>query len=131
MLGPEGQFATKEQTEECLGALGAVQDALYVLNGKWKLPIIIALGEGNKRFGELQKTVKGISAKVLSHELKHLELNEFIRRHVYNTMPVSVEYELTAYSATLHNVIESLREWGMQHRQRIRTHAKEKKAVGV
>ncbi|SEL05592.1 transcriptional regulator, HxlR family [Chitinophaga rupis] len=131
MLGPEGQFATKEQTEECRGALSAVQDALYVLNGKWKLPIIIALGEGNKRFGELQKAVKGISAKVLSHELKHLELNEFIRRHVYNTMPVSVEYELTPYSATLRNVIESLREWGTQHRHKIRARTKEKKAVGV
>ena len=58
----------KPNAEECLGALGAVQDALYVLNGKWKIPIIIALGEGHKRFGELQKAVKGISAKVLSHE---------------------------------------------------------------
>ena len=121
----------KHNPEACRSAVGAVQDALYVLNGKWKLPIIIALREGNKRFGELQKTVKGISAKVLSHELKHLEMNEFIIRHVYDTMPVTVEYELTAYADTLDNVISSLRDWGARHRQQIRTSSKEKKAVAV
>lgn len=121
----------KPNAEECMGALGAVQDALYVLNGKWKIPIIIALGEGHKRFGELQKAVKGISAKVLSHELKHLEINEFIERRVYDTMPVTVEYELTPYSDTLGHVIESLRKWGEAHRNKIRSRAKEKKAVAV
>lgn len=121
----------KPNSEECMGALGAVQDALYVLNGKWKIPIIIALREGHKRFGELQKAVKGISAKVLSHELKHLEMNDFIERRVYDTMPVMVEYELTPYSDTLGHVIESLREWGQAHRHKIRNREKEKKAVAV
>jgi len=121
----------KPNAEECLGALGAVQDALYVLNGKWKIPIIIALGEGHKRFGELQKAVKGISAKVLSHELKHLEMNDFIERKVYDTIPVMVEYELTPYSDTLGDVIGALREWGEAHRNKIRNSAKEKKAVAV
>ncbi|KAA2245850.1 helix-turn-helix transcriptional regulator [Chitinophaga agrisoli] len=117
--------------DECRSAVGSVQDALYVLNGKWKLPIIIALREGNKRFGELQRVVHGISAKVLSHELKHLELNQFIQRRVYDTMPVTVEYELTPYSDTLNNVIYALKEWGEQHRQYIRTGVKEKKAMAV
>ena len=121
----------KPNAEKCLSALGAVQDALYVLNGKWKLPIIIALREGNKRFGELQKAVKGISAKVLSHELKHLEINDFIERKVYDTMPVTVEYELTPYSDTLGNVIGALKEWGEAHRHKIRNSAKEKKAEAV
>jgi DNA-binding HxlR family transcriptional regulator len=121
----------KTNSEECMSALSAVQDALYVLNGKWKLPIIIALREGHKRFGELQKAVKGISAKVLSHELKHLEMNDFIERKVYDTMPVTVEYELTPYSETLGHVIESLREWGVAHRHKIRNREKEKKAVAV
>lgn len=121
----------KPHTEECLSALGAVQDALYVLNGKWKIPIIIALGEGNKRFGELQRVVKGISAKVLSHELKHLEINDFIERKVYDTIPVTVEYELTPYADTLGHVIEALRSWGDAHRHKIRNREKEKKAVAV
>lgn len=121
----------RPNSEECISALAAVQDALYVLNGKWKIPIIIALREGHKRFGELQKAVKGISAKVLSHELKHLEMNDFIERRVYDTIPVTVEYELTPYSDTLGHVIESLREWGAAHRDKIRNSAKEKKAVAV
>src|SRR3954471_14676157 len=100
----------------CTGALAAVQDALYVLNGKWKIPIIVALSEGNKRFGELQRAVTGIAPKVLSNELKMLELNGFVVRRVYDTIPVSVEYELLEYSNTLNSVIEALKKWGEQHR---------------
>lgn len=104
---------------ECTQSLQAVQDALYVLNGKWKLPIIIALSNGPKRFRELQRLVTGITAKVLSKELKELEMNEFALRHVYATMPVTVEYELTEYSRSLDSVIRALRDWGIQHRARI------------
>lgn len=111
-------------SETCRASLDAVQDALYVLNGKWKLPIIIALSEGKKRFGEIQKTVKGIAPKVLSSELKTLELNGFVKRHVHNEFPVLVEYELTEYSDTLENVIGALRDWGMQHKDKIRAEYK-------
>lgn len=105
---------------EACTALSAVQDALYVLNGKWKLPIIVALSSGNKRFNELQKTVKGIAAKVLSHELKEMELNGLVVRRVYSTTPVVIEYELTDYSNTLGHVVDALREWGTMHREKIR-----------
>jgi DNA-binding HxlR family transcriptional regulator len=114
---------------ECQSALGAVQDALYVLNGKWKLPIIVALSEGNKRFGELQRAVKGIAPKVLSNELKTLELNGFVVRRVYDTIPVSVEYELLEYSNSLEKVIVALQEWGEQHRNKIRSEAKKRKTT--
>ena len=76
---------------QCQASLDAVQDALYVLHGKWKLPIIIALSEGRKRFGEIQKAVKGIAPKVLSSELKTMELNGFVTRHVHNEFPVLVD----------------------------------------
>ena len=112
----------KEQptATQCLRAMSAVQDALYVLHGKWKLPIIISLVEGNKRFNEIQKSVSGIAPKVLSNELKTLELNGFVVRHVHDDYPVSVEYELTAYADTLEHVIIALRDWGTQHREKIR-----------
>src|SRR5689334_14924283 len=97
---------------ECAKNLSAVGDALYAIGGKWKLPIIIALKDGNKRFNELQRTIVGISAKVLSNELKELELNGFVRRNVYTRMPVVVEYELTEYSDTLGEVLHALKEWG-------------------
>lgn len=113
-------FKQKKSAAECQSSLDAVQDALYVLNGKWKLPIIIALSEGKRRFGEIQKSVKGIAPKVLSSELKTLELNGFVVRNVQNEFPVLVEYELTEYSNTLEEVITALRDWGAQHRDKIR-----------
>ncbi len=117
--------------ETCQTALGAVQDALYVLHGKWKLPIIIALKDGSKRFGEIQKNVAGIAPKVLSSELKLLELNGFVVRKVYNEFPVLVEYELTEYSSSLENVITALRDWGLQHRDKIRADYKKQKSKRV
>ena len=117
--------------ESCQSSLGAVQDALYVLNGKWKLPIIIALNEGNKRFGEIQKNVAGIAPKVLSAELKTLELNGFVIRKVYNEFPVLVEYELTDYSNSLENVITALRDWGLQHKDKLREEYKKKRGKKI
>lgn len=109
----------------CEAHLSAVGDALYVLGGKWKLRIIIALSEGGKRFNELQRTVEGISARVLSNELKELEMNGFIKRNIYDSTPVAVEYERTPYSDTLHEVVTALSKWGAMHRQNIKQQAKE------
>jgi len=103
----------------CATKLLAVRDALDILGGKWKIHIISSLGFGNKRFKELQRDVNGIAAKMLSKELKELELNELVTRTVYDTKPVSVEYELTDYGKSLDKVIEELINWGLQHRKRI------------
>jgi len=106
-------------SEACQASVGAVKDALYVLSGKWKLPLIIALSSGPKRFNELQKVLGEITPKILSKELKELELNEFVERKVYATTPVTVTYELTPYSRSLDKVMNELRDWGMQHRKKI------------
>lgn len=118
---------SKPSREQCNAHLGAVDDALYVIGGKWKLKIIIALSDGHKRFNELQRAVEGISARVLSNELKELELNGFIDRRVYDQMPVVVEYELTEYSDTLDDLVKALVAWGTMHRQRIMQNAKKVK----
>jgi DNA-binding HxlR family transcriptional regulator len=114
--------------QECAKSLAAVGDALYAIGGKWKLPIIIALRDGNKRFNELQRTITGISAKVLSNELKELEMNGFVKRNVYTQTPVIVEYELTEYSNTLGEVLHALREWGANHRDKIKRETKLQKS---
>lgn len=106
--------------EECADSLRYVLDALYVLGGKWKLPVILCLVQSPKRFNEIQHEVSGISPKILAQELKDLELNEFITRHVMPTRPVTIMYEATAYSHTLKNVLKELGDWGFQHRERIR-----------
>ena len=87
----------KEFTDECTKVLNAVSDALYAIGGKWKLMIIIAMARGNNRFTELQKQVKGISARVLSSELKELEMNGFIVRTVNPGYPVTIDYQLHPY----------------------------------
>lgn len=111
---------TIHTAEQCNSALVAVSDALYVIGGKWRLRIIIALAEGNSRFNEIQRKLNGISAKVLSNELREMETNGLIKRNVYTDTPVVVEYVLTDYSKTLDDVIMALKNWGETHRERIR-----------
>jgi DNA-binding HxlR family transcriptional regulator len=101
-------------------SLKNVLDALYVINGKWKLAVILCLVQSPKRFNEIQNEIAGISSKVLAKELKDLELNDFITRNVYPTTPVSIIYEATGYSRTLKNVLGELGAWGEQHREKIK-----------
>ncbi len=105
--------------EACTASIMAVKDALYVLNGKWKLPLIVALNTGPMRFNDIQRALDGITPKILSKELRELEMNEFVERKVFPTKPVSVTYGLTPYSRSLDKVMEELKNWGIQHRQRI------------
>jgi DNA-binding HxlR family transcriptional regulator len=104
---------------KCKLALAPVRDALYVLNGKWKLVIMIAMLQGNRHFGQIRQAVGKISAKVLSSELKELEMNGFLVRKVHNSFPVRTEYLLTDYSTTLGPVILELQKWGLMHRETI------------
>jgi DNA-binding HxlR family transcriptional regulator len=112
---------------QCKATLNAIADALYVIGGKWKLRIIVALKDGNKRFNELHRVIDGISAKVLSTELKDLELNGFVNRNVFTGTPVMVEYELSEYSETLNEVLHSLSDWGAMHRENVRKSMKKRK----
>lgn len=115
---------------QCKATLNAIADALFVIGGKWNLRIIVALKDGNKRFNELQRLIDGISAKVLSSELKELELNGFVRRNIYTTTPVVVEYELTEYSNTLDDVLHALSSWGATHKEKIRKSMRRNEPVG-
>lgn len=114
-----GQKITYSDTQ-CAKNIDAVEDALYVLGGKWKLRIVIALESGHNRFNELQRIIKGISARVLSNELKQLELNGLLKREVHaDKTPVMVKYIPTEYAATLKDVVTALADWGQKHRKKI------------
>jgi len=97
----------------------AVRDALEVLNGTWKLQILMSLSNGPKRFKEVSKEVEGISDKMLSKELKDLEQHQLISRTVYDTFPPTVEYAQTEHTYTLYQVVTALRDWGLVHRKKI------------
>ena len=105
--------------EECTKAILPVRDALDILSGKWKLPIIISLSFGNKRFSQMAKQIPGITDKMLSKELRELEMNQLVKRKVYDSVPVVVEYSMTEYGKTLETLIQELQAWGIKHRKRI------------
>lgn len=104
---------------ECKRAMLPVRDVLELLSGKWKLPIVISLMEGNKRFSEMARDIEGITDKMLSKELRDLEANELVKRTVYDAVPVVVEYSITEYGLSLKSVINEMWKWGTQHRKRI------------
>ena len=103
----------------CTQMILPVRDALDILSGKWKLPILISLSFGNKRFKQIAREIPNITDKMLSKELRDLEMNQLVKRTVYDTLPVTVEYSMTTYGKSLEKVIEELAKWGMQHRKRI------------
>ncbi|MEQ8554978.1 MAG: helix-turn-helix domain-containing protein [Cyclobacteriaceae bacterium] len=105
--------------QACQKKMLPIQDALEILSGKWKLPILIALMFGVKRFSDLSREIPRITDRMLSKELKDLEMNKLVKRTVYDTFPVTVEYTMTEYGQSLKKVIEALGEWGEKHREKI------------
>jgi DNA-binding HxlR family transcriptional regulator len=106
-------------TETCNAHINSVKDALYVLSGKWKLPLLVALMTGPGRFKDIQRSLNDITPKMLSKELRELELNALVQRKVFNTVPVTITYELTPYSETVLPIIKALGDWGKQHRKKL------------
>jgi DNA-binding HxlR family transcriptional regulator len=99
----------------------ALLDTIYVIGGKWKMPIIFAVCTGgHQRFSEIERGVIGITSRMLARELKEMEMNKLITRTVYPETPVRIEYEVTEYCKTLVPVIQTLIDWGMLHRQKIK-----------
>lgn len=110
----------KEFQKEHKKEMMAVRDAMDVLNGKWKISIISSICYYNKRrFSDILNDVVGISNKMLSKELKELEINKLIKRTVLATQPITVQYELTKHGKTLQTIINNLTDWGIEHRKEI------------
>jgi DNA-binding HxlR family transcriptional regulator len=96
----------------------AINDTLNVLAGKWKLPIIASLVFGTKRFKELEREIPKITPRMLSKELRDLEMNGIVLRKVKNTIPVTVQYELTDSGKSFKKVMDTMVEWGWEHRMK-------------
>ncbi|MCG8500419.1 MAG: helix-turn-helix transcriptional regulator [Firmicutes bacterium] len=90
----------------------SIEKALTVLGGKWTFLIIRDLFCGTKRFGELRKSLCGISPKTLSERLKKLEDKGIIRRTAYPTIPPTVEYALTEKGESLKPIVKAMKLWG-------------------
>jgi DNA-binding HxlR family transcriptional regulator len=95
----------------------ALNDALNVISGKWKLAIVSTLLFEARRFSEIRKNLPGVTPRMISKELKELEINGIVTRTVYDTAPVLIEYELTPSGRKLNAVINKMIEWGLMHRE--------------
>lgn len=107
----------RSQVEE----LQALRDTLYFIGGKWRIPIMNSLCNGNRRFREIERSIPGITTRMLSRELKDMEMNKLVKRTVYTDIPVLIEYEPTEYCKTFDNIISEMITWGKDHRDKIIT----------
>lgn len=89
----------------------ALDAAMDVVGGKWKALILWALGERLHRFGELRRSLPGVSEKVLTQQLRELEADGIVRRTVFDETPPRVEYELTDEGAALYAALGPLGDW--------------------
>lgn len=92
-----------------------VTTTLRVIGGKWKPVILWHLHEQTMRFSELKRSLDGITQKMLTQQLRELELAKVVKRKVYPEVPPKVEYSLTPYGKTLIPVLQSMHEWGEKH----------------
>lgn len=89
-----------------------VQKTLKIIGSKWTVLILRELCDGTKRFGELEKSLPGISSKTLSLRLKQLQKNAILKKHIFPVIPPKVEYSLTEKGKSLKAIITSMHTWG-------------------
>lgn len=111
----DNQTIVRNEAQE----IQALQDTLYVIGGKWRLPIMNSLCNGNTRFREIERSIPGITTRMLSKELKELELNGIISRTVQGTSPVLVAYKTTDYCTTFSAILLEMIKWGIEHKKHI------------
>jgi len=96
-----------------------VEVALMFVDNKWKLLIVRDLMEGTKRFGELRKSLGGISQKVLTQHLRAMEASGLVCRQVFAEVPPRVEYSLTELGRSLEDVHNAMYRWGEEYQKNL------------
>ncbi len=118
MISTEKKQVETRQSQ-CPRSVVAIYDALEALHGRWKLLIIHSVLFEPKRFKQISREVDGITDKMLSKELKDLEMNQLVKRTIYDTFPPTVEYAITDHGRSLEKLIIELERWGLEHRKKI------------
>lgn len=91
-----------------------VETTLMLIGDKWKVLILRDLRSGTKRFGELKKSVTGISQKVLTANLRSMEENGLLTREVFPEVPPRVEYTLTELGHSMEPILDAMEKWGTE-----------------
>ncbi len=97
-----------------------VRDVMDHIGDKWSSLLLMALGARAHRFGELKRAVPDISQRMLTQTLRDLQTDGLISRHVFATVPPSVEYRLTPLGESLMVPLSALADWAMVHHDEIR-----------
>lgn len=93
----------------------AVQHAMKLIGGKWKLVILWNLLERPFRFNELKRQIGDISTKVLADQLAQMEATALLSRHAYPTTPPQVEYRITDKGRELSHSLQDIHDWGLKY----------------
>lgn len=96
-----------------------VATTLNLLSNKWKILIIRELLTDTKRYGELKRNIDGISEKMLTQSLKEMVQDQLIIRKAYPEIPPKVEYSLSEIGITLRPIIDSMKVWGIEYKNKI------------
>lgn len=96
-----------------------VETTLTLISSKWKILILRDLMPGTKRFGELKKSIGGVSQKVLTAQLREMETDGLVRRTVYPEVPPRVEYTLTALGRSLKPILDAMWDWGEAYQGKV------------
>ena len=91
------------------------QQVLDRIASKWTMLVILALGGPPMRYAELQRKIPGVTKKMLTETLRGLERDGLVDRHVYPTIPVQTEYELTALGHSLAETVGVIRAWAYEN----------------
>ena len=94
-----------------------VEITMGLIGDKWKVLIVRDLLNGTKRFGELRKSLDGISQKVLTNNLRDMEKSGLVHREVFAEVPPRVVYSLTETGWSLKPVLDSMVKWGNNYRE--------------
>lgn len=98
-----------------------IRDLLDRLADKWSLLVVELLGDDTRRFSDLRRQIDGISQRMLTLTLRHLERDGLVTRTVYPVVPPRVEYRLTPLGSGLLEAIGPLVAWTRAHRDHIAT----------
>ncbi len=95
-----------------------VEATLSVIGGRWKPVLVCHLLDGRKRYGELRRLVPNATERMITLQLRELEADGVVARHVFAEVPPRVEYEVTAYGRSLEPVLVAMQDWGREFKVR-------------
>lgn len=105
---------TDQVTDDC-----PLRDVLAVIGDKWSAQVLVRLGDGPRRFSELERSIEGVSRRMLTLSLRNLERNGLITRTVHPDAPPRVEYATTPLVEEIRGPLDALADWAARHRATI------------